>query len=124
LKTLLKNEADMFQWLSGLIDDVGSLDSVFGCIEEIEGYFGIDLLDERGRTFEEVEMAEELDEWEQPEWTMASPLKFNLNPRYDSVGLPASYPCLAVTFFDSTWDRVGDITIRALQYVYPEDMLA
>lgn len=123
MKTLLNNEADLHKWLSGLIDEIGTGNSVFGCIEELEGYFGIDFLDAQGRTFEQYEDEMQPGEWEY-DWVMATPMAYNVRKRYDSVGLPETYPCLVVSFFDNSFDRVGDVTIRALEYVYPADMTA
>lgn len=107
--------------LSRILDDTYSTRSTaFGCYEDIEYYFGISILDENGQTFEEYE--ETRQDGEPDAWEPANPLKFRLSPNYDGFTyVPESYPCIAVSWLESTYDRMGEVNIRALSYVYPRE---
>jgi len=39
----------------------------------------------------------------------------------DPVNWPVSYPCVVLSWFESTSDRVGDSAIELLEFVYPSD---
>jgi len=39
----------------------------------------------------------------------------------DPVNWPVSYPCVVLSWFESTTDRVGDSAIELLDFVYPSD---
>ena len=120
-KTIFNNATDVSNWLTGLLEGITQSSSAFGCIEELESYFGIDFLNNTGMDFETYEDARK--EGEPCLWEAATPLQYRerkLKSPY-SEGLPKSFPCVAVTWFENSSDRIGDTTIRCMEYVYPAD---
>lgn len=126
-KILFEDEAKFRSWLTVLVEELQpGRRSTFECIEELERFFGIDLLDMEGHTFEEYENLMR-DSDTVSNWEAVKPLQYK--PRkyaylQDAIGLPVSYPCLAVSWLETGSDRLGDVTIRCLEYVYPSDFLA
>lgn len=126
MKKILFEDEEQFQnWLTELVDEMRpGRRSTFECLEELERFFGIDLLNLEGRTFQEYENLMR-DGDAVCNWEAATPVQYKRR-RYasDAIGLPDSFPCLAVSWLETGHDRLGDVTIRCLEYVYPADFQA
>jgi len=98
------------------------LDGIDNSIESSEELLGIEcaMRDEAGNCafISDLKTAEELAYWE--DQLVAGDVFRIVSPQE----LPAKYPVLVLTFFEDSWDRLGDFSARIIEFVYPEDFIA
>ncbi len=99
-KTLVHNEAEYIAIFSKM--DLGAMEQLLGIEYAYEdGYFPGDdraneMLDASETIYRKVEG------WD---------------------NFPESYPCLVLHWIEDTFDRMGDVKIRLVEFVYPHDLL-
>ena len=128
-KYLFQSKEDFDKWLDEIVEGIGNDFHGFGCIEDVERFFGVDFLSVNGQDWDEFELSEEYlntpeEDFVEANWEMARPVQYKIRSEEvwgDPPRLPEKYPCLAVSWLESTFDRLGDVTILALEYVYPSD---
>jgi hypothetical protein len=126
-KHLFHSKEEFDRWLDSQVEDIGNMFHAFGCVEDVERFFGVDFLSVNGKDWDEFELSEEFataTDINEEEWELARPVQYKLRQAYwegDEPKVPEKYPCLAVSWFEESFDRQGDVCILALAYVYPSD---
>jgi hypothetical protein len=108
-KKLIKSETELVDFFVNDLD----LDPA-----KVEEYLGIEFAMESGRYMSDHKS--DYDVLDELELEDEDPSKWRV---VEEEGLPKSYPCVLVHYFEDTFDRLGNVGFAFFEYVYPSDFL-